>query len=440
MNAYPFSLFKRADRSCYSVSFKNDSGKYLRPVSTGKKTENEALQVAFQMLRDGIPQKQTAVTVQDLSFKDTVQKIKKEKEAELILTELKRLGWVKSFVLNGTPGAVEFIPFLKTFWDWDTSSYISEKLRKDNGIHKRHCTIQKQSIDLYWESFFEGRYLGDITAEDIDDFISFMGNTPLSASRKNVIIKAGTKPLRWAFSKGKITVDPTRGHIMFSGEETEREILTPKVAAAVFRANWKDDRAKLANMLASVTGMRCGEIQALRLQDLGSDCIYVRASWNKQDGLKLPKNNKKRRVEIPFPDLMYWLVELAKRNPWGVSDESFVFWSTTRSKVPMHGRNFVVGLREAMIQTGFSEKQAAKYLFHGWRHFFTSYMVRKLDKKLLKGQTGHLTDCMIDHYANHCIEGDREIIQATSRDTFAGLLPQRVLLLEYKGEPKTEAA
>jgi len=69
MNAYPFSIFKRADRSCYSVSFKDENGKYLRPVSTGKKTEAEAVQAAFAMLRDGISHNKKAVTVQDLSFK-----------------------------------------------------------------------------------------------------------------------------------------------------------------------------------------------------------------------------------------------------------------------------------------------------------------------------------------------------------------------------------
>jgi hypothetical protein len=78
--------------------------------------------------------------------------------------------------------------------------------------------------------------LGEITAEDIDAFITSMGEKDLSAARKNVIIKAGTKPLRWAFSKGKIDIDPTRGHIMFSGDELKRNILTPTVAAAIFRA------------------------------------------------------------------------------------------------------------------------------------------------------------------------------------------------------------
>jgi hypothetical protein len=128
---YPFSLLKRADRSCYSVSFKDVNGKYLRPVSTGKKTEKEAMQAAFQMLRDGIPKKKEAVTVQDLSFKDMVRNVKTGTQAETILDELRRLGWVKGFVMKGTKAAEDFVSFLTTFWDWDNSPYIKEKLRKN---------------------------------------------------------------------------------------------------------------------------------------------------------------------------------------------------------------------------------------------------------------------------------------------------------------------
>ena len=37
--------------------------------------------------------------------------------------------------------------------------------------------------------------------------------------------------------------------------------------------------------LAMHTGMRAGEIQALTVDDLGEDEIYVRRSWSKYDGL-----------------------------------------------------------------------------------------------------------------------------------------------------------
>jgi len=393
MKRLPFTVFKRANRPCYSVK-----------------------------------------------FKDMARKLKQGDDVDTLLGELSRLGWVKSFVRKDTPQAEDFISFLTNFWSWETSPYIKEKLRKKHGIHKMHCLKQGQSVTKYGEPFFKGRYLGEITAGDVDAFITHMGDMNLSASRKNVVIKAGTKPLRWAFSKDKIEKDPTRGHLMFSGDEAKRYILSPTAVAAAFRAVWKDNRAMLANMIASVTGMRSGEILALRFQGIGKDCLYVRGAWNRADKIKLPKNNKTRAVEIPFPALIYELVELAKQNPWGTSPDSFIFWTENKKDVPMRGRVFVDGLREALAQIGFTKDEAAKYDFHGWRHFFTSYMIKKLNKKLVKGETGHLTDAMLDLYSDHETEGDKELIQAKKKETFSGLLPERGKLLSFNDNRQIQAA
>jgi hypothetical protein len=57
MKSLPFSVFKRADHPCYSVSFKNEAtGEYYPAISTRQKTEAEAVKTAFAWLRDGIPQ------------------------------------------------------------------------------------------------------------------------------------------------------------------------------------------------------------------------------------------------------------------------------------------------------------------------------------------------------------------------------------------------
>ena len=440
MNAYPFSVFKRADRPCFLVAFKDDNGKYLPPRSTKKTCEKEAMKVAFEWFRNGIPQKKNTLWLADLSMKALARNISSSDEAAKLAAEMKRLGLVKNVILNDTPEAENFVSFLKRFWDWDTSPYINEKLRKSHGIHRAHCSRQAQAVVRYWEPFFSGRILGEINSADIDAFITHIGEMELSASRKNVIIMAGTKPLRWAFSKSKIERDPTRGHLLFSGEKVKRKILTPTAATAVFRVEWSDERAKLGNMLAAVTGMRIGKILALQVQDLGSDCLYVHSSWNRIDKLKLPKNNEKRTVEIPFPDLMNSLIEQAKQNPWGVSPDSFVFWTETNKDAPMHDSHFRKGLREALVSIGFSAEEAATFAFHSWRHFFTSYMINKLDKKLLKSQTGHKTDVMLAHYANHETAGDRELIQAAKLETFSGLLPVKPKMLVFKKEVCVEAA
>ena len=47
----------------------------------------------------------------------------------------------------------------------------------------------------------------------------------------------------------------------------------------------------------------------------------------------------------------------------------------------------------------------------------------KLENKLLKTQTGHLSDEMLEHYGDHEIEGEKELIQQKAKETFAGLLP-----------------
>ena len=424
MKNLPFSVFKRADRPCYSVSFKNEAtGEYYPAISTRQKTEAEAIKTAFAWLRDGIPKKQTLLKVQDLALNDVTRKIKTKTEAETLLEGMKRMGWIKSYVLTESLPAQDFNLYLSDFWNWEKSPYVREKQRKNHGIHKRHCKIQRQAVIKYWQPFFNGRFLGEITATDIDNFINHVGSLPLSAGRKNSVIMAGTKPLRWAFSKGKIEADPTRGHLLFTGDKKERSILSPTAAASIFRVEWPDERAKLANMLAAVTGMRLGEILALRFQDLGPDCLYVRCSWGEVDGLKLPKNNKPRTVELPFPDLMNKLIKQAERNPWGVSPDSFIFWTEYKAGIPMQGKLFINGLRVALIKIGFSKSEAEKYVFHGWRHFYTTYLMGKLEKKLLKSQTGHLTDSMLEHYGEHQTESDRKIIQTTAINTFRELLP-----------------
>jgi len=44
---YPFSIFKRADRPSYLVSFKDNEGRYLPPLSTKKKQKMKHYKLHF---------------------------------------------------------------------------------------------------------------------------------------------------------------------------------------------------------------------------------------------------------------------------------------------------------------------------------------------------------------------------------------------------------
>ena len=86
-----------------------------------------------------------------------------------------------------------------------------------------------------------------------------------------------------------------------------------------------------------------------------------------------------------------------------------------------------------LIESGFSKGEAGKYVFHGWRHFYTTYLMGKLERKLLKSQTGHLTDSMLAHYGEHRIAGDRERIQDAQIETFGGLIPSGAVRIAAAG-------
>jgi integrase len=101
-------------------------------------------------------------------------------------------------------------------------------------------------------------------------------------------------------------------------------------------------------MLAAVTGLRAGEILGLRVQDIGQNCLYIRHSWNRLDGLKTPKNNEDRQVELPFDGLIQDIMQIARQNPHGCTLDSFVFWGDRLHTKPMEENLLLDDLRVAM--------------------------------------------------------------------------------------------
>lgn len=425
-DSLPYSIFKRADRPYYLVSFKNDiTGEYLPAISTKQTTKSAAIKTAIEWLRNGIPQKSgSELSLKTMSLRSVFREAELTNEdAAFLIEEMKRRNLIRSAVFTGSKQDRDFGQFLEDCWTWDKSEYISEKLRRDHSIHRTYAKSQLLSARKYWLPAFIGKTLGSLTRDDIEDFIKTFEPMRVSAARKNQILKAGLVPLKWAYKKRMIEDNIGAGLTMFSGEDGERQILTPELAKALFTSNWIDERARLANMLAMVTGMRAGEIQGLRVRDMGNDCLYIRHSWNYQDGLKPPKNNKPRTVELPFPYLIRELMDLASENPHGCTMDSFVFWSRAMATKPMESPLFLEALRDALVKTSISEKEAAKFTFHGWRHYFTAYMKDKVNEKLLQSQTGHKSLAQLNHYSEHRIVGDKERIQAAQLEIFGGLLP-----------------
>jgi integrase len=150
-------------------------------------------------------------------------------------------------------------------------------------------------------------------------------------------------------------------------------------------------------------GLRSGEIKALRVQDIGRDCLYIRHSYSRIEGMKTTKTNEPRTVELPFPGVIRNLLNLA----------AFIFWAALKPDKSIEERLLLDDLRGALAETGMSKETAKAYTFHAWRHFCTAYIRPRIDEKLLKKQTGHKTLLMLDHYSDHILDGDRKRMRLT---------------------------
>ncbi len=299
---------------------------------------------------------------------------------------------------------ITFADFVKDFWNYETSSYIQEKLSVGQNIHKRYTTIMRQRVIKYWIPYLGDIPIEDITANDIRSVFHKLLETHLASETINQITRSATCPLKWAYRISLIPTDITTQILYCHVKPKARVIPTMEQAEIIIKSEWNNKIAQLANKTALYTGMRIGEIQALQIRDIGKDCIYVRHNWARSDGLKEPKNGSERIVPAPA-FLCKNLKQQGKTNPWGTGDDSYIFYGYDRDH-PANCRQWNEALHKQISLLGLPKLEGMT--FHCWRHFYATHMADKIDYRKLKMITGHKSLDILKHYSNH--ETD-EIIQ-----------------------------
>jgi hypothetical protein len=118
-----------------------------------------------------------------LSVMNGLKQIQTTEEADFICRELKKRGLIKSFIVTESKQDVVFPAYLQSFWDYESSPYVKEKLRKSHSIYKNYTIGQNLVVEKYWKPFFAGRLLGALLgrASKILLMISRNGSYPQGA-------------------------------------------------------------------------------------------------------------------------------------------------------------------------------------------------------------------------------------------------------------------
>ena len=411
----PFVLSKRKNSPYYQVRFKNpdksSKERFLPAKSTKETVRSRAIAKAWSMYNgEVIAAKSAVISLKyvDLSTSDL------QKLAEILID--------RGINVNAPSGSTErLLDFLLDFWDMEKSPYIAEKKRMGRHIGVSYIFESRKAIERFWCKFFtEDKMLCNVTRKDLKEFIEFVDKAKIGWSRKLKIYRAGSIALKWAFMDERLDKDVTAGIVSFSGKPKKRKILTKEMAELIFSIKWPDERCQLANLIAMLTGMRAGEIIALRKQDLGEDVIYVRHSWEIREGLKTPKNGEERKVYFPFPQITRKLMYLADLN--GGRLDSFIFFAPISKNKPMDKKKLNQSLKKQMRKVGMSEDDCKQICFHSWRHFYTTYMSDRVNQRVLQSQTGHKTLAMLEHYGNHSIEADMNEVESAQLEMFGEIV------------------
>jgi integrase len=326
-----FYLYRR--KGVYYAKINTSSGVSLSGRSTKTQNRDEALLMVAEWLKNGVPtgRKRTPKPVELAADLPAILKAIRQadldtEDAMSIVSALRERELVDFGTVKAGPGREKFIPFLTRFWDLDRSPCLKDKIAHGHKITQKYCREAVQKIERHWRSFFDTTVaLNGITRKELREFSIVLHDKGLTSSTINNIMIVGTSALKWAYTERIIPIDPTEGLTTFTGEGKSRDILTEEEIEALFRAEWQDKRAYVAALVSLTTGIRSGEVRALRRNSIGEAVLDVSWNWSDTEGLKCPKNGEPRKAPL-LPEVKGLLLKLLEESPWKAQKNPFVFY------------------------------------------------------------------------------------------------------------------
>jgi integrase len=152
-------------------------------------------------------------------------------------------------------------------------------------------------IHKHWAS----KELRSIQKMDVHDLLyEKMPDDEATMFTRKSVLKIAKRIFQVAIDTGKLDRNPCQG-MMVKCPETEMKVLSNTEAQLLLKeARANNHRFYPVWLLALFTGMRSGELFALKWTDVDLDArsVHVVRSWNSKNGLKSTKNQKNRIVPM----------------------------------------------------------------------------------------------------------------------------------------------
>jgi integrase len=175
-----------------------------------------------------------------------------------------------------------------------------------------------------------------------------------------------------------------------------------------YKTVWGDKEiAYVANRLASLTGMRAGEIMGLRGEYVFDDYINVCGQYTYY-GYGKTKTKENRNIPV-MPEMIALLRGLMKNNGKG-----YVF-SQDGGMKPLSQNSIRWAFNNALQKIGINQAEIRRrgLSLHSWRHFLNTELQRQgLTIQQVQSVTGHKSDRMTEWYSHPDARQIADVVKA----------------------------
>lgn len=379
---YHYTLYRKSGKdrknSIYYYSFKNSDGKWVAR-STGQTTERKARVFVNKQIAEGLF-KETRVS-KDLTFREFAEQ--------------------------------------NHFWEYDKCPIVRDALARKGKYSRDNCKANGDCMRKHIVPFFGDVMMTHITKGMINSWlINLPDAAKLSSKSVNSLRCILYQMLQVAADMGlvrkELVLDKAKP---LRKNAKDRPAFSPEQVNAIFETEWKNKHAYIGCRLASVTGMRLGEIKALKPEQVFPDHIHVDAAWADGEGRKSTKSGKTR--DIPITTEIYNMIQQI------IFHKGLIFSSD--GVKPMGDKFFNAPLNRRMDELGIdhSETETETALsFHSFRHFFNSRLVAAgISGEIIRAIMGHESTEMTQHYT-HLQLSDNQAVTELQATLFSGTRPK----------------
>ena len=270
--------------------------------------------------------------------------------------------------------SIEFGVFTENFFSKNGQYYeyqsLTGKPPKDSTIASYVKILNNQLLP-----FFREKMIADISRDVIKEWVLWASRF-WSAKTVNGAHGVLNIILESALDKEIIQRNPLSGIKFRAVEKKQRELLTVEEISRIYKSGlWARESQRAMFLLAAITGMRIGEISALKKTDFHDDFVDVTKTFSDRFGLGSTKTGENRKVPLKG----FVLPE---------SSTEWAFEGVTADK-PMVSHAVYNSFSRICDKLGIDRKTRG-ITIHSMRNFFISYLQgENVPQPKIKAVAGH---------------------------------------------------